>query len=98
MNQYLVDLNLPDELTDEFLSLIPRQRAHVDQMMMDGILSSYALSSDRRKIWAIIVAESEMEVDAALQSMPLFDFMEATIYQLAFYNVAGSGLPSISLN
>lgn len=98
MNQYLVDLNLPDELTDEFLSLIPRQRAHVDQMMMDGILSSYALSSDRRKIWAIIVAESEMEVYAALQSMPLFDFMESTIYQLAFYNVAGSRLPSISLN
>jgi muconolactone delta-isomerase len=98
MNQYLVDLNLPYELTDEFMALIPSQRAHVDQMMADGILSSYALSSDRRKIWAIIVAESEMEVDSALQSMPLISYMESTIYQLAFYNVAGSGLPSISLN
>jgi hypothetical protein len=49
MNQYLVDLDLPEELSDEFLSLIPHQREHVDQMMADGVLSSYALSSDRRK-------------------------------------------------
>jgi muconolactone delta-isomerase len=98
MNQYLVDLDLPDELTDEFLSLIPHQRAHINKMMADGVLNSYALSSDRTKVWAIIVAESEMEVDNVLQTMPLFDYMESTIYELAFYNVAGSGLPAISLN
>jgi hypothetical protein len=98
MNQYLVDLDLPEELSDEFLSLIPHQREHVDQMMADGVLSSYALSSDRRKVWAIIYAESEMDVENALNTMPLIDFMEPTIYQLAFYNVAGSGLPIISLN
>jgi hypothetical protein len=39
-----------------------------------------------------------MEVESALNTMPLIDFMESTIYQLAFYNVAGSGLPIISLN
>jgi muconolactone delta-isomerase len=98
MNQYLVDLDLPLEMTEEFIALIPDQRRQIDELMSDGIVLSYALSQDRTKVWATINAESESEVQEILEMMPLIEFMEPTIYELAFYNATGNGLPAISLN
>ena len=98
MNQYLVDVDLPDELSEEFIALIPDQRAQVNDLMANGSLLAYALSVDQSKVWVTINAETENDVQEILESMPLYDFMDATIYELAFYNVAGTGLPAISLN
>ena len=98
MNHYLVDVDLPDELSDEFIALIPEQRAQINELMASGSVISYALSIDQSKIWATISAESEQEVLVIMESMPLYDFMSTTIYELAFYNATGNGLPAISMN
>ena len=98
MNQYLVDLDLPLEMTEEFISLIPQQQRQIHDLMHGGIVLSYALSQDHTKVWATINAESETEVHEILESMPLIDFMEPKIYELEFYNATGDGLPAISLN
>ncbi len=98
MNHYLVDVDLPDELSDEFIALIPEQRAQINELMASGSVISYALSIDQSKVWATINAESEQEVLGIMESMPLYDFMSATIYELAFYNATGNGLPAISMN
>ena len=47
MNQYLFDITLPEELTEEFVSLIPRQRAHIETLMVKGVVTSYGLAFDR---------------------------------------------------
>lgn len=98
MNQYLVDFELPELFNDEFLALIPEQRKHVDQLMRNGTLLSYALSNDRSKVWAMLNADSEVEVNEILEEMPLISFMTPTIYELAFLNIADGGLPAISMN
>lgn len=98
MNQYLVDFNLPLEFTPEFVSLIPEQRKQIDELMDGGVVLAYALSNDRSKVWATICARSEDELMQILHSMPLIQYMEPTVYELAFYNAAGNGLPAISLN
>jgi muconolactone delta-isomerase len=98
MNQYCVDFDLPLELTEEFILLVPQQREQIDELMANGIILSYALAADRSKVWATVNAESVEEVQEILHSMPLIHFMEPTIYELEFYNATGNGLPAISLN
>ncbi len=98
MNQYMVDIELPSDLTEEFLALIPEQRDQINELMASGTVASYALSLDRSKVWAVINANNTDEVQEILEAMPMIDFMVSTIYELAFHNVAGSGLPAISLN
>ena len=98
MNQYLVDFDLPNEFTPEFVALIPKQRKQIDELMAGGVVMAYALSNDRSKVWATINADSEEDLLQILHSMPLIQFMEPTVYELAFFNSAGNGLPAISLN
>jgi muconolactone delta-isomerase len=98
MNQYLVDFDLPLEFNDEFIQLIPAQRSQIDELMANGIVLSYALSADRSRVWATINAESPEELNEILNTLPLIDFMEATVFELEFYNATGNGLPAISLN
>lgn len=98
MNHYLIDFELPHELTDEFMSLIPKHRAHIDEMMETGVVLSYALSSDRTKVWATLNATSKEEVQEIIKTMPLNHMMRSTVYELAFYLATGNGLPAISLN
>jgi hypothetical protein len=98
MNQYLIDFDLPQELDEEFISLIPEQRSQIDELMSNGIVLSYALALDRSKVWATINAESVMEVEEIIHSMPLNHLMEAVVYELEFYSATGNGLPAISLN
>jgi muconolactone delta-isomerase len=98
MNQYLVDLDLPLEFNEEFISLIPAQREQIDELMANGIVLSYALAADRSRVWATINADSFEELQEILQTWPLIHYMEPTVYELEFYNATGNGLPAISLN
>jgi hypothetical protein len=98
MNQYIVDFEIPADLSEEFISLIPKHREHIDELMGTGLVLSYALSLDQSKVWATINADSESEVMSIIASFPLINFMSATVYELAFYNATGNGLPAISLN
>lgn len=98
MNQYLVDFDLPEELDEEFMALIPEQRTQIDELMSSGIVLSYALAFDRSKVWATVNAESMEEVEEIINTMPLNHLMEAVVYELEFYTATGNGLPAISLN
>lgn len=98
MNQYMVDMELLDFDSDEFLSLIPEQRNHINELMVNGTISSFSVSIERNKVWATFNADSEEEVLGVLDTMPMRRFLQFTIHELALFNVAGNGLPAISLN
>jgi hypothetical protein len=97
MNEYMVDINLP-ELTQEFISLIPSQISVTNRLMKSGKLSTYALSMDRTKLWVMINANSEKEAIDILKTFPIYPYLDFNIYKLAFNNKVSFLLPKVSLN
>ncbi len=99
MSQFMVEFTLPDEMTEEFVAKIPRQRLKINQLMEKGKISAYSLATDRSKLWCIIKAENEFEVMRIVAEFPLIDFMNPTIHELMFHNTATAvKLPLYSLN
>ncbi len=84
--KFMIEFELPEELDDEFMSLIPEQRTIVHQMMTEGTLKSYSLAMDRSVLWVIIEAGSEFEVMELIAKMPLSDYMQPFISELMFHN------------
>lgn len=98
MKQYMVDVELPGVLSEEFVSLIPTQRDQVNKLMAEGKINSYTLSMDRSRLWIILSAKSDTEVFRILSTFPLRRYMDAKIFELAFHNTTTAQFPQISLN
>lgn len=98
MKQYMVDIDLPKEVSEEFISLIPTQREQVNKLMAEGKINSYTLSMDRSRLWIILTAKTDSDVFKLLATFPLRRYMDAKIYELAFHNTITAQFPQISLN
>ncbi|MCU0393545.1 MAG: hypothetical protein MUE81_20715 [Thermoflexibacter sp.] len=98
MSQFMVDIQLPPNPTEEFFALIPRQRAKINALMSEGVITSYTLSEDRLKLWVLVNAESETEVMDVLASFPMLKFMRFEIHSLMFHQMIAFRFPAISLN
>ncbi len=98
MNPYMVIIKLPNELTEEFVLLIPKQRAHIDKLMDEGKVLQYSLAADRTFLWVTVIGESEQQVMDILRSFPLFDYMSPIITELAFHNSVSNELPKLIMN
>jgi muconolactone delta-isomerase len=98
MLQFMIDIVLPRIVTQEFISLIPNQRAEVNRLIEEGKIIAYTLTLTRSKLWAIVVADDEEEVLEILSFFPLLKFMRFDIHPLAFHQSISLGMPMISLN
>jgi hypothetical protein len=98
MNQYMVEIELPKKLTNEFVQLIPRQRAMVADLLKKEVITSYTLSVDRSKLWITFCAPSEEMVVDMLGKFPIRRFMRFQITEALFHEHAHANLPSFSLN
>lgn len=98
MAQYIAQISLPSFFNEEFVSLIPEQRAYVDSLMLEGVISGYSLSLDRTLLWVTFTAKSESEVRKTIRTFPIIDFIEYNIIELAFHNQANFIIPALSLN
>ena len=99
MSQFMVEFILPDEMTEEFIAKVPRQRLKINQLMEKGKITAYSLAADRTKLWCIIKADNEFDVMNVISEFPLIDFMQPTITELMFNNTATAvKLPLFSLN
>jgi muconolactone delta-isomerase len=97
MQQYMVDFFLP-EFTEEFVALIPQHRLRVNKLMSRGVILSYAVSADRTRSWAMLVAKSKGEAERILRTLPLFPLIEYEMRELMFHNSVSMALPAISMN
>lgn len=95
--QFMVDLTLPEQLTEEFAELIPYQQLLVDQYLEEGKLVNYALSNENNRAWAVFNAKSELEVLEMLAEFPLTPFMGVEVSMLASFNTQ-EDVPQFSLN
>ncbi len=96
--QYMVDFTIPKILPEDFLQLIPHQRAKVNKLFREGKLINYALSLDNSKMWAVINANSEEDVACLLRELPLTRFMKYHVNMLTFYNSVGQEKQVFSMN
>lgn len=95
---YMVDFTLPTVLSDEFMDLIPTQRAEVDLLLKEGTLVNYMLALEDAKLWAVFNANSEYEVMQMIAELPLTSFMEVRISQLTMHNTPQEAMPAFSMN
>ncbi len=98
MNEYMIVIRFSSSFNAEFVSLIPRQRAQVDELMQKGIITSYSLSADRSTLWMTLLASSQDAAEKTLQMMPLYRYMQYHITELMFHNTPTRTVPQFSLN
>jgi muconolactone delta-isomerase len=94
---FMVEFELPETMTEEFMALIPRHRYVINQMLVEGVVQGYSLALDRSRVWAVMVADSEEALMNEIDRMPLVDFMRPYVSELMFHNSASSVL-QFSLN
>ncbi len=98
MNSYMVTVELPEELDEQFMSLIPQQRAIVHELMVKGTILGYALAADRSKLWVTVVASDSQEVRRIIRQFPIYSYIKGHISELAFHEHIALQLPEMSLN
>ncbi len=98
MNQYMVIMTLTEVVNDEFILLIPRQRARINHLLDDGVVRSYSLALDRSRLWAIIQGKSAEEVMNIVAEFPIRKFVDVEIAELEFHNTTISALLAVSMN
>ncbi len=96
--QYMVDFTLPNELPEEFVTNIPRQRNAVNRLLGEGKILNYALSLENSKLWVVFSASSETELLEMVQGLPLTRYMKIRISELTFYNASNPYAPVFSIN
>ncbi|HRI45938.1 MAG TPA: muconolactone Delta-isomerase family protein [Ignavibacteriaceae bacterium] len=98
MYDFMVEIQLPSAMTEDFVSKIPHQRIAVDRLVQLGKIRSYSLSLERRKLWLIATCESEIQVEDLLSQFPIYDYISYEIFKLNFHNTSAIGFPQFSLN
>ncbi len=98
MKTFMINIQLKHSFTEEFMQLIPNQRAHISQLMEKGTVLQYSLNAGRTQLWVIMSAPSEEKVMDMLSSFPLIRYMQPEIQELAFHNSVSNELPKIIMN
>lgn len=93
----MIEFELPEEMTEEFQSLVPEQRHVVDKWLSEGVIKSYSLAMDRSVLWVVVEAASEFQVLEIIEQMPLADFLDPYISELMFHN-SSEAMQHFSLN
>ncbi|MEO6695912.1 MAG: hypothetical protein ABIY50_02910 [Ignavibacteria bacterium] len=96
--EYMVDIDFPIPLNAEFITLIPKQRELINNLMSEKVITSYAVSIEDGKLWTTLLAGSEEEVINILTSFPIIVQVEYKIFKLAFHNTISAITPQFSLN
>lgn len=98
MNTYMVVIQLPEEMTEKFLRLIPQQRAQIDKLMDESKIIQYALAGDRSQLWVTVSASTLKAAQDIINTFPLRAYMQPTFVELAFYNSISTELPKLIMN
>lgn len=99
MTTYMVEIELPENQSEEFSQRLPHQRYMVNKLMEKGLIFSYSLSNDGGKLWITTQAANKSQVRNMVSSMPLYDFfVEYMIHELMVSENVQQAMPQPSLN
>lgn len=99
MPTFVVSLRLPDSYDEDFIALIPRHRAFINQLLADKVVEVYAISSDRSRGWVTMNGDDAAAVQAVVEQFPLYQYLRGIeIDELFIFDSAATRFPHISLN
>ncbi|GAA4505412.1 hypothetical protein GCM10023172_33270 [Hymenobacter ginsengisoli] len=99
MPAFAVSIRLPASFNQEFLAVIPKHRAFINNLLSEHVIEAYAISADRGRGWVIINSEDEATVRTIVEQFPLHPYFQAVeIDELLLFDNASARFPHISLN
>lgn len=99
MAKFMVTLQLPVVFTDDFVALIPRHRAFINQLIEENVVEAYAISADRTQGWITMNGQDAETIRLVVQKFPLYTFFTGLeINELFIFDSVNSRFPPISLN
>jgi hypothetical protein len=99
MPTFVVSLRLPEAFDEDFIALIPRHRAFINQLLSEKVVEAYAISADRSRGWVTMNGDDAAAVKAVVEQFPLYHYLRGVeIDELFIFDSAASRFPHISLN
>lgn len=98
MSHFMIEINLPEFMSDDFIGLIPKQKLFIDSLMKKGMINSYSVSIDYTKLWVNMIVADKNYAKKIVQTFPIANFIDYKIIELTFYNTSAVFIPSMSLN
>lgn len=84
-------------LEENFWAIIPSHRQHVNELMRDETIVTYAVNEVRSKGWVVLNANSEEEAIAIVEEFPIRPFVRYEIDELFIFD-SMIGAPKLVLN
>lgn len=98
MHKYMVTILLPVIQTNEYMALIPKQRAMIVELLASGKLISFSLGRERTKAWMVASCKDKEALNTMLRKFPMHKFFEYEISELILHDTEFMGLPKMVLN
>lgn len=95
---HMVTLELPRRWTLDFANLIPAQRRLINELLGEGVVTSYSVAADRTQVWMVVVVDDRPDaVEEVIDRFPIAPYIDYRYEPLLFTNDTSSVL-TYSLN
>jgi hypothetical protein len=98
MTNFIVEIFLPQLQDERFFNLIPANRKMIDNLIDNGIISTYCVNGARTKAWIVFNCDSAAIVKSYLRKLPIIDMVTYEIEDLLFADGEVFRFPKLNLN
>ncbi len=80
--RWMVTLTFNNPPVAELQALLPAERAHVQELMEQGIIENIYIAGNSSKVWLVMTGESAAAVEEELNKFPLRKYFEPEPVQI----------------
>lgn len=96
MNKYQVTVFF--SVDEEFMNLVPKHRGVISDLILKGVIDSYAISAEVGRGWITMNGKDKSDIRKQLERSPLYKYFELEIDQLMVYDSQMYRFPKMVLN
>lgn len=96
MNKYQVTVFF--SVDKEFMNLVPKHRGVISDLILRGVIDSYAISAEAGRGWITMNGKDKSDIREQLERSPLYSYFELEIDQLMVYDSQIYRFPKMVLN
>ena len=85
-------------IDEEFMNLVPKHRTIINELILKGVIDSYAISAEVGRGWITMNAKDKDNIHKYLKRSPLYKYFELEIDQLMVYDSQMYRFPKMVLN
>jgi len=83
---------------EAFLNLVLKHRDVISDLILKGVIDSYAISAEAGRGWITMNAKDKSDIHKQLERSPLYKYFELEIDQLMIYDSQMYRFPKMVLN